>query len=89
MKIVDLNFVTNQDFKPFYQVPIGSTFQLYILRHYNKYGQEEYASNFLKKEDLGGGFYCGSEEFDKTYCTITQTHLVRQVSDEDSHTYTG
>lgn len=89
MKLNDLNFVTNQNFKPFYQIPDGSTFQMYILRHYNKYGQEEYASNFLKKDGLSGGFFCGSEEFDSIYCTIKPTELVKQITDEDSRTYTS
>jgi hypothetical protein len=90
MKIMDLHMVSIDNFKPFYQIPLGSTFQMYILRPYSKYGKEEYASNFLTKDNFGGGFYHSSEQFDMAYCycTIKPTELVIQVTHEDSSTYT-
>jgi hypothetical protein len=83
MKINDLYSVTNQDFKPFYKVPIGCTFQIYTMRQWNKYGLEEYSSNFLVKQDLVGGYYCGSELYqDSSFCSITPTELVKQITNE-------
>ena len=88
MKLYDLHSVTTKDFKPFYKVPIGCIFQIYTMHQWSKYGKEEYSSNFLIKQDLVGGYYCGMQNYqDSSFCSITPTELVKQITDENSRTY--